>query len=147
MQGKGVAGETHIVWSDLMTFKRTFTDPVPEKNEQRYAEKGIDTYHGHARFTGPNTVAVEGGESLEAKHIAIASRAEPVSLGIPGEEHLVNNESFCRSKGSPSASFLLAGVTLLQSFRILPLALAPKSQFFRTPSKCLRSSTQTWLSG
>lgn len=41
-----------------MAFKRTFTDPVPEKMEQRYREKGIDAYHGKARFVGKNTLQV-----------------------------------------------------------------------------------------
>ena len=38
MQGKGIAGDIHIEWQKLMAFKRTFTDPVPEKMEQRYQE-------------------------------------------------------------------------------------------------------------
>ena len=50
MHGKGVTGDVQIDWPKLMAFKRTFTDPVPEKMAQRYAEKGIDTYHGKARF-------------------------------------------------------------------------------------------------
>lgn len=51
MQGKGVVGDSRIHWHELMAFKRSFTDPVPQKNEQRYADKGIDTYHGRAWFT------------------------------------------------------------------------------------------------
>lgn len=47
-----------IDWQELMAFKRTFTDPLPEKMEQRYREKGIDAYHGKARFVGKNTLQV-----------------------------------------------------------------------------------------
>lgn len=93
MQGKGVAGDTRLDWADLMAFKRAFTDPVPAKHEQRYHDKGIDTYHGRARFMGHNTIEV-GDERLDAKHVLIASGAEPVKLHIPGEEHLVTNEGF-----------------------------------------------------
>jgi hypothetical protein len=28
-----------------MAFKRSFTDPIPRKQEQRYAAKGIDAFH------------------------------------------------------------------------------------------------------
>lgn len=93
MQGKGVAGDVHINWAELMAHKRTFTDPVPQKQKESYAEKGIVAFHGEARFTGPNSVEV-GGQILEAGHILIATGATPVKLGIAGEEHIVTNEEF-----------------------------------------------------
>ena len=91
MREKGVAGEVHIEWLTLMAFKRTFTDPVPQKMEKRYEDKGIDTYHGRARFVGKNAIKV-ATEVLEFTHCLIASGAEPVKLNIPGEEHLIDNE-------------------------------------------------------
>lgn len=90
MHGKGVVGDARIDWPHLMAFKRSFTDPVPQKHEQSYKEQGIDTYHGAARFTGPNTIDV-AGDVLNAKHILIAAGAEPAALGIPGEEHVIDN--------------------------------------------------------
>lgn len=83
MRGLGVEGDVRIKWSDLMAFKRSFTDPVPEKQEKRYVDQGIDAFHGFARFTGPDAVAVDGRE-LKGRHILIATGASPVSLGIPG---------------------------------------------------------------
>src|SRR5438445_1210835 len=56
MRGRGVVGDLKINWRDLIAFKRTFTDPVPANHERRYAERGIDAYHGTARFGGPSTV-------------------------------------------------------------------------------------------
>ena len=35
MTGHGVAGDVRIDWPDLIRFKRSFTDPVPEKHERR----------------------------------------------------------------------------------------------------------------
>jgi glutathione reductase (NADPH) len=52
MRNNGVVGDVHIDWSKLMAFKSAFTDPVPEKMEHRYIEKGVDTYRGRARFIG-----------------------------------------------------------------------------------------------
>lgn len=93
MRNKGIGGDVRLDWPDLLAFKRSFTDPVPEKHKHRYAEKGIDTYDGHARFTGPNTLDIEG-QSIEADRILLAVGAEPVPLGIPGEEHLITSEAF-----------------------------------------------------
>ena len=116
MRGKGVVGDSHIAWPELMAFKRTFTDPVPETNAQRYADKGIDTFHGWARFTGPNTVAVDGAGTLEAKHIVIATGAEPVPLHIPGEEHLVDNEGFLSLEALPKRIVVVGGGYIAAEF-------------------------------
>src|SRR5919109_185890 len=54
MRGKGIAGDARIEWSELIAFKRTFTEAVPAKHQASYAAKGIDAYHGCARFTARN---------------------------------------------------------------------------------------------
>ena len=115
MQDKGVAGDTHITWPDLIAFKRSFTDPVPAKQEHRYAEAGIDTFHGRVRFTGPNTLVV-GSESLESRHILIAAGAEPGRLGIPGEEYLVTNEEFLELAQLPRRIVLVGGGYIASEF-------------------------------
>jgi glutathione reductase (NADPH) len=79
MRDRGVTGELRINWPELIAFKRTFTDPVPQKQEARYASQGIDALHGFARFTGPDTVTVAGRE-FKARHILIATGARPVPL-------------------------------------------------------------------
>lgn len=53
--GHGVAGEAAIRWPELMRFKRTFTEPVPEERERALAEAGIATFHGQARCAGATT--------------------------------------------------------------------------------------------
>src|SRR5438876_2660343 len=58
MQGRGVTGELRISWPELIAFKRTFTDPVPQKQKAHHAAQGIDAFHGLARFTGADTVGV-----------------------------------------------------------------------------------------
>lgn len=108
MHGKGIAGDLRLDWAGLMRFKRSFTDPVPAKREQSYAGQGIATYHGHARFTGPNTVRV-GNNELEAEHVLLAVGAEPARLHIPGEEFLVDNERFLELEELPKRVVLVGG--------------------------------------
>lgn len=115
MRDKGVAGDIHLDWPELMAFKRTFTDPVPQKMEQQYKDKGIDTYHGKARFVGENTLEV-AREVLDAKHFLIASGAEPVKLNIPGEEHLMNNEGFLALESLPHRIVLVGGGYIAAEF-------------------------------
>ena len=115
MQGKGVSGQVHINWPDLMAFKRGFTDPVPARHQQLYANKGIAAYHGTARFTGRNTIEVNG-EVLEAKYVLIAAGAEPVKLGIPGEQHLITNEEFLALPELPRRIVLVGGGYIAAEF-------------------------------
>jgi hypothetical protein len=64
MQGKGVSAPgLSLNWPDMIRFKRTFTDPVPAHTERGFAEVGITTRHGRARFVGRTTVQV-GDETL-----------------------------------------------------------------------------------
>ncbi len=116
MRGKGVAGEFHIDWPALIAFTRGFTDPIPEKHEERYREKGIDTYHGRARFTGRHTLTVDDGHILEAEHIVIATGAEAAKLGIPGEEHLITNEEFLSLETLPHRIVLVGGGYIAAEF-------------------------------
>lgn len=115
MRGKGVVGDIGLDWPGLMAFKRSFTDPVPAKHEARYLEKGIDTYHGTARFTGPNSLEVDG-EVLEAEHVLIATGAEPNVLGIPGEQYLVTNETFLDLGKLPERIVLVGGGYIAAEF-------------------------------
>lgn len=115
MRHNGVAGDVHIEWPPLMAFKRGFTDPVPEKMDRRYRDKGIDTYHGRARFTGRNTLAIDG-QAIEARHVLLASGAEPVKLGIHGEHHLVDNEGFMALETLPRRIVLVGGGYIAAEF-------------------------------
>lgn len=115
MKGRGVGGDTCLEWPGLMAFKRTFTDPVPEKREAAFAQNGIDTFHGRARFTGPNALAI-GDEIIEADYFLIAAGAEAIPLGIPGEEYLVTNEGFLELEQLPRRIVLVGGGYIAAEF-------------------------------
>ncbi|WP_299309900.1 NAD(P)/FAD-dependent oxidoreductase [uncultured Croceicoccus sp.] len=115
MSGHGVDGDLRIDWPELIGFKRTFTDPVPEKHEHRYRDKGIDTFHGAAQFTGPNSLKVDAAE-LSGRHVLIASGAAPVPLGIAGEDHLVDNEFFLAMEQLPRRIVLVGGGYIAAEF-------------------------------
>jgi glutathione reductase (NADPH) len=115
MQGKGLAGAPSIAWHDLMQFKRTFTEPVPAMMERSFAKKGVDTYHGHARFRDAHTLVV-GNDDLESRFILLAVGAVPASLGIPGEEHLVSSTEFLELDELPKRIVLVGGGYIAAEF-------------------------------
>lgn len=115
MQDKGVRGDVRINWPELIAFKHSFTDPIPEKREQQYVEKGFDSCRGTARFVGPTSLEVNG-ERLNARHVLIAAGAEPIRLGIPGEEHLITNEGFLEMDALPRRIALVGGGYIAAEF-------------------------------
>ena len=103
MQDKGVSrqvtSEISLDWGQLMQFKRTFTEPVPKDREDSFNKAGIATFHGNARFTGPNTIRItnEGNSSdqtITSENILIATGSKPAKLNIIGEENVVTSDQF-----------------------------------------------------
>lgn len=115
MNGRGTDGELRINWPALMAFKRTFTDPIPVKQERRYAEKGVDAFHGLARFLDPQTIEV-AGLPLKAKHILIATGARPVTLNVPGENLISNSDDFLELERLPLRIVLIGGGYIAAEF-------------------------------
>ncbi|MGE0243033.1 MAG: NAD(P)/FAD-dependent oxidoreductase [Nitrososphaeraceae archaeon] len=92
----------NIKWSDLIRFKRTFTEPFPEHREKGYIEAGISVFHGHAKFIGKNKIQVEENNHvnkekttvLNSKYILIATGAKPMNLNIPGSKNIITSDGF-----------------------------------------------------
>ena len=80
-------------WSELIKFKRTFTDPVEKGTIQSLKAAGIDVFKGSPRFTGDRELEVDG-QQLKAKNVHIATGLEPAKLPIEGFEHLIDNKAF-----------------------------------------------------
>lgn len=138
MQGKGVSGDARISWSELMAFKRTFTDPVPERQERNYQGMGVDTLHGQATFTGPQSLDV-AGEALEARFVLLATGAEPVKLAIPGEEHLVTSEAFLSLESLPPRIVFVGGGYIAAEFSCLAALAGSKVTVLQHGRKMLKA--------
>jgi len=109
MNERGVRSDgLQIEWRELMRFKHTFTDPLPESREQAFVKAGIATFHGRARFVGPTTVRV-GDDLLEARHVVIATGAAPRKLDIPGEEHVATSDQFLELEKLPRRIVFIGG--------------------------------------
>jgi glutathione reductase (NADPH) len=106
--GRGIAGEARIDWRALMDFKEAFTSPVPAQTERGLAAKGIEFRHGRLRFVSRDEVEVQG-ERFAARHIVLAMGAEPVRLGMPGEERVATSDDFLSLPELPERIVLIGG--------------------------------------
>jgi len=116
MQAHGIeASDVSIDWRELMAFKRRFTDPVPNRREAMFAEENIDAFRGHARFADEQSIAV-ADRILQAGKILIAAGAQPVELGIAGEQHLVTSDQFLELEDLSPRILLVGGGYIAAEF-------------------------------
>jgi glutathione reductase (NADPH) len=109
MRGKGInEGGLRINWGELMTHKHGFTDPVPQSMEDGLAGQGVDTFHGHARFTGPHQIEVDG-TPYDADRVLIAAGARPRPLNFSGHEHLIDSTDFLNLAALPPRILFVGG--------------------------------------
>mgnify|MGYP001024799984 FL=1 len=109
MQGNGVQGQVAIDWPELMAFKRSYTDRVPESTKQGLLAEGITTYYGQAAFRDTHTVVVDA-EEIQAEKIIIATGQRPAVLPIVGKEHLQSSTDFLSFEKMPATiAFIGAG--------------------------------------
>jgi glutathione reductase (NADPH) len=109
MQGKGLSAPAPtLAWSDMIRFKKTFTDNVSTSTEASLHDVGIETVQGRARFDGPTSLRVNG-EILDARHIVIAAGARHAPLGIPGEENLLTSTGFLELNEIPPRVAFVGG--------------------------------------
>ncbi|WP_062213576.1 dihydrolipoyl dehydrogenase family protein [Demequina oxidasica] len=109
MRGKGIEDDgLSINWSDLMTHKHGFTDPLPQRMEDGLMGNGVETLHGHARFTGARQIEIDG-TSYEAERFLVATGARPRTLEFPGHEHLIDSTEFLNLDALPERVLFIGG--------------------------------------
>ena len=107
-QGNGISGDVSIDWPRLVAFVRSFTDPIPRRKEEGFQGAGIQTYHGSARFIGPNRVVI-GDDTLTARYVVIAAGAHPRPLGVPGEDLVTPSDDFFYLEALPERIVFIGG--------------------------------------
>lgn len=115
LDGKGLEAQTSVDWPDMMAFKRTFTDPMPERIEGGLEKAGITVLHGEARFTARDKIEVNG-ETLSARNFHIATGAWPMTLKIPGEELLATSTDFLELPERPERIVFVGGGFIAMEF-------------------------------
>jgi len=109
MRGKGIDdADLSINWADVMKYKHGFTDPIPQSMEDGLTGSGVTTLHGHARFTGPRQIDIDGA-SYEADRFLVATGARPRPLEFPGHEHLIDSTDFLDLEELPSRILFVGG--------------------------------------
>src|SRR5699024_4845450 len=108
MNRTGVPTDAHIDWQQLMQFKESFTQPVPEHREKGMKKAGITPVHGRASFVDEETIEVNG-EILKAQNFVIAAGAKPAPIPVDGFEHLTTSTEFLELEELPETIVFVGG--------------------------------------
>lgn len=95
-------------WPALQRFKRSFTDPVPDKATERFRSLGIDAFEGTPRFVARDAIQIRA-RRLTARYIVIATGAQPMALPIEGAELLGTSDDFLALENLPRRLVLVGG--------------------------------------
>jgi glutathione reductase (NADPH) len=110
LAGSGLTGGDRVAvdWSSLVAFKRSFTDPMPERRARSLAEAGIEVASGVARFVAPDALEV-AGRRFTPRHVLIATGAKPATPPIQGAELLTTSDDFLALEKLPRRIAMLGG--------------------------------------
>lgn len=109
LEGKGIdPNGLAINWSDLMDHKRGFTDSVPDKMEKGLKGNGVETLHGAARFTGPDTLEVDG-KAYRARRFLVATGAIPRPVAFSGADLMIDSTEFLNLEALPKRILFVGG--------------------------------------
>lgn len=107
-------GQPTLNWARLIDREKAMIATIPEKMAELAGKRG-DVYRGHARFVGPNAVAV-GDEVLEAEHIVIATGSKPRPLTLPGAAHLITSDDVLSERELPGEVVFIGGGVIAMEF-------------------------------
>lgn len=79
---------------------------IHNRFEQMFEKADIEVIRGHAKFTAPRTVEVNGVE-YTAPHILIATGSTPIMPQIEGVEHAINSDQFFELDDIPKTALVV----------------------------------------
>ncbi|SFB88950.1 glutathione reductase (NADPH) [Alkalibacterium subtropicum] len=144
MKGKGITDAPSVDWPDLMAFKKTFTDPVPEQSKESLKSAGADVYMGTASFINETSLKVNE-DVLEAERFIIATGAHPFILDIPGNEHFLTSDDFLSLPDMPETITFIGAGYIAFEFAAIASAAGAKVHVIQYNSTPLKEYDQTFV--
>lgn len=103
-----------VDWENLMDYKHAVIDPLADKLQQLFQEKGIDIIKGAGKIVAPHTVEVNN-EKINAEHIVIATGQHSNRLNIEGKEFAHDSRDFLSLEHMPKhITFIGVGIISLE---------------------------------
>ena len=136
-QGHGLSGDPRVIWPDLMRFKDSYVKPVNASARKYWEGLGAQTFFGPARFSAPDSIAVNG-QVLKADKIMLAPGARPRPLGVPGQELAGFSDDFLKLAQLPESLIILGGGVIALEFAQVAALAGAKVRLVHRSERVLR---------
>src|SRR6516225_10971012 len=108
-------GKPSLDWAALIDREKAMIASIPASLGELMNRRGVEVIRDRGRFTGPNAVAV-GGETLEAKHIVIATGSKPRRLPFTGAELMITSDDVLSERKLPASVVFIGGGVIALEF-------------------------------
>ena len=108
LQGKAFTSHPGFTWSDLMNWKRSFTEPIPASAREKMEEAGVTVFSEYASFVDARTMRF-GDTEVTGDTIVLSVGQKPAPLDIPGKEHLLTSDDFLDMDDLPDEMVIIGG--------------------------------------
>ena len=108
-------GEPRLDWAGLIDREKNMISHLPESFTRTLRERQVEVLRGHAAFAGLAAVRV-GEDTVEAKHIVIATGSTPRKLPIDGAEHMITSDDVLSERTLPREVVFIGGGVIALEF-------------------------------
>jgi glutathione reductase (NADPH) len=108
-------GKPSVNWPALIDREKAMIRGIPGSLAEVMNRRGVEVIRSRGTFAGPNAVAVNG-ETLEAKHIVIATGSKPRHLPFPGAELMITSDDVLNESALPGTVVFVGGGVIALEF-------------------------------